>query len=80
MLAVSGKTDFATVFPDLMKDWDSEKNVGLDPTSLLPQSEKIVNWKCHHCGYRGTGAPAFQTAAARLQGYDRHAGQLYGTL
>ena len=34
-----------------MKDWDSEKNVGLDPTSLLPQSEKIVNWKCHHCGY-----------------------------
>ena len=25
LLAVSGKTDFATVFPDLMKDWDSEK-------------------------------------------------------
>ena len=51
MLAIPGKTDFATVFPDLLKDWDSEKNVGLDPTSLLPQSEKIVNWKCHHCGY-----------------------------
>ena len=25
MLAIPGKTDFATVFPDLMKDWDSEK-------------------------------------------------------
>lgn len=48
----SGVTDLATVRPDLMKEWDFEKNsaIQLDPSNMLPNSEKKAWWKCSACG------------------------------
>lgn len=37
--------------PELIKDWDQEKNKGIDPYILNKGSHKIVYWKCHKCGY-----------------------------
>lgn len=47
---VPGDNDLATRYPDLLKEWDYEKNnaLGLDPTRLLPKSNKRVHWKCEY--------------------------------
>jgi hypothetical protein len=34
--------------PELMKEWDFEKNVGIDPTKLGIGSHVRVSWKCFH--------------------------------
>ena len=41
-----GKNDFATLYPELAKEWDYEKNGGLKPSDVLPGSEKRVWWIC----------------------------------
>lgn len=51
ILPINGTNDLATSFPDLIKDWDFAKNKGIDPSQLLPYSNKQVWWKCHECGY-----------------------------
>ncbi|MBE7011949.1 MAG: hypothetical protein E7415_04685 [Ruminococcaceae bacterium] len=44
--AVKGETDLQTVNPTLSKEWDYEKNDGLTPMDVLPNSSKKVWWKC----------------------------------
>jgi len=44
--AIPGETDLATVRPDILEQWDTEKNVGIDPSELLPSSHDKVWWKC----------------------------------
>lgn len=46
----SGHNDFATRFPEITREWDYEKNVGIDPTRLAPSSKMKVWWKCLDCG------------------------------
>lgn len=48
---IKGINDLPTLRPDLMKEWDYEKNAGIDPTDLMPNSNKKVWWKCSKCGY-----------------------------
>ena len=48
---IKGINDLPTVRPDLMKEWDYEKNAGIDPSDLMPNSNKRVWWKCPKCGY-----------------------------
>lgn len=43
---IPGETDFATLHPDLMKEWDWNKNTGVDPYSLRETSDKKVWWTC----------------------------------
>ena len=43
---VEGINDFATISPDLVKEWDFEKNAPLAPTQLTNGSSKKVWWKC----------------------------------
>ena len=62
---IPGVTDLITVCPDLMAEWNYEKNTGIDPTQLMPNSNKQAWWKCSKCGfeykayinnrYKGTG-------------------------
>ena len=62
---IKGVNDLPTLRPDLMQEWDYEKNAGIDPSDLMPNSNKKVWWKCSKCGYnyhtlvcgrnRGTG-------------------------
>ena len=46
-----GINSFASHYPDLLKEWDYQKNLAIDPEFLLPQSNKKVHWVCnkgHH--------------------------------
>ena len=49
--AIQGENDLATVFPDLIKEWDFVNNT-IDPSKILPYSHKTVWWVCcsegHH--------------------------------
>ena len=47
----SGVNDLATLHPDLLKEWDYQKNTDLDPSKLLPGSWKKAWWKCSQCGH-----------------------------
>ena len=65
---LKGFNDFATVHPELVAEWDFEKNGDLSPSKLAPSSGMQVWWKCLKCGYKykadlnhrhnGTGCPA----------------------
>ena len=44
--AIKGENDLETLYPELMKEWDSSKNGNLNPKELLPKSEKRVWWIC----------------------------------
>ena len=48
VLAITGKTDLATTHPDLLKEWDYERNDELKiyPTDYSAGSGKKVFWKC----------------------------------
>ena len=47
----SGHNDLATLYPELLKDWDYNKNAETDPKTLAVTSKKKVWWKCHICGF-----------------------------
>ena len=44
--AIKGDNDLQTVNPTLANDWNFEKNDGLTPMDVLPNSNKKVWWKC----------------------------------
>ena len=44
--AVNGKNDLQTVNPVLATEWNYERNCGLMPIDVLPNSNKKVWWKC----------------------------------
>ncbi len=44
--AVKGENDLQTVNPTLAKEWNYEKNYGLSPMDVTPNSNKKVWWKC----------------------------------
>lgn len=66
----SGKNDFATVHPDIAKQWHPTKNEGLSPSEFLPGSNTYVWWVCPDCKHewrtsfkhrsQGTGCPRCQ--------------------
>ena len=44
--ATKGVNDLQTINPSLAKEWHFEKNNGLTPADVLPNSSKIVWWRC----------------------------------
>ena len=45
--AIKNINDLQTINPTLAKEWNYEKNYGLTPIDVLPNSEKKVWWKCN---------------------------------
>lgn len=43
---IKGENDFASLYPELVKEWDGEANTGLYASDFLPKSNKKVYWKC----------------------------------
>ncbi len=43
---LNGYNDLQTVNPTLAKEWNHEKNNGLTPADVMPNSNKKVWWKC----------------------------------
>ena len=62
-----GFNDLSTLYPDLAKEWDYEKNATLKPTDIIPKTKKKAWWKCSKCNHSwqssvidrvyGTGCP-----------------------
>ena len=62
-----GINDLPTTFPDLIIDWDYDKNLNIDPHNCSAGSNQKIWWKCHKCSFswqtaianrtRGTGCP-----------------------
>ncbi|SDB12751.1 zinc-ribbon domain-containing protein [Butyrivibrio sp. INlla16] len=49
--ALGGFNDLATVSPELVKEWDFERNQDISPKEILPFSNRKIWWKCsngHH--------------------------------
>ena len=46
LMPIRGKNDLETLFPDLAKEWDYEKNGDLLPSDVLPGSERKAWWIC----------------------------------
>lgn len=44
------ENNIADNHPDLMRDWDYDKN-SLDPHLISEKSSLRVHWKCHECGH-----------------------------
>ena len=70
---IKGVNDLPTLRPDLMTDWDYEKNKGIDPSDLMPNSNKKVWWRCSKCGYE---YKAFVTNRNKGTGCKKCAGQV----
>ena len=49
-LPIPGKTDILTLFPNICKDWDFERNSNIDIHNIKPGSQQKVWWKCIYCG------------------------------
>lgn len=43
---IVGKTDLLTVYPEIEKEWDYEKNYPLTPQDVFPKAGIKVYWKC----------------------------------
>ena len=48
---LKGFNDLQTLRPDLIDDWNFDKNSDLLPSDITVHSNKKVWWKCHLCGY-----------------------------
>lgn len=48
---VKGCNDFATLYPEIVLDWNIEKNGNKKPSDYFPGSKEKIFWKCHKCGY-----------------------------
>lgn len=46
-----GVNDLVTLYPQLLLEWNYERNKGIIPSEYLPGSGKKVWWKCKQCGY-----------------------------
>ncbi len=62
--AIPGESDLATLYPDLMEQWDFEKNEGIDPKNMLPSSHEKVWWICEK-GHRWQAAVFSRTRENR---------------
>jgi len=47
---VMEKGSFSELYPDLLVDWDFEKN-SINPADIIPGTRVMVNWKCNKCNY-----------------------------
>lgn len=44
--AVEGETDLASIRPELIEEWDFDKNIGIQPNQFTSYSGHMVWWKC----------------------------------
>ena len=54
---MTGYNDLATTHPQLLEEWNYEKNANLKPTNIVAGTSKKLWWKCKKCGneWQATG-------------------------
>jgi hypothetical protein len=70
-----GETDFGTVHPELVDEWDFEKNKKLRPEHVTAGSHKKVWWKCKE-GHSWETAVYFPCAGSKTTAFRRSASSL----
>lgn len=50
-MVLKGFNDITVTHPDLLDEWDHEKNIGKSPDMFTAGSSERVWWKCGVCGY-----------------------------
>lgn len=55
-LKIKKTKSIASEYPELMLDWDYDKNGDLDPETIPYGSHKSIYWKCHVCGCESESA------------------------
>lgn len=68
----SGVNDLETLYPELLTEWDYQKNTDLDPRQLLPGSGKKAWWKCSRCGHEWEAVIASRTKGHGCPKCSRH--------
>lgn len=48
---IEGENDLASTHPQLLKEWDYDKNI-IKPTQVVAGSSKKVKWICSDCGHQ----------------------------
>lgn len=49
---LKGFNDLETLRPDLMKEWDYDENIDINPSEVTEHSGKKAWWTCQKCGYK----------------------------
>lgn len=49
--AIKGKNDLETLYPQVAKEWNYERNIGILPSEVKTGSTQKVWWKCSKCNY-----------------------------
>lgn len=44
-----GHNDLQTLFPDISREWDLERNIGLLPSQVTAKSDRVAYWICPIC-------------------------------
>lgn len=57
-IVVKGKNDLLTTNPELITEWDWEKNGDTKPSDVAQWSHTPVWWKCSKCGYSYPATPS----------------------
>ena len=60
---LSGFNDLATINPELLEEWDYNKNT-IPPSEIMSGSEKKFFWKCKNCGNEWLTSVAYRTSGA----------------
>lgn len=61
LLVIPGQNDLATLYPQLAKEWDYEKNGKLRPLDITSKTPKKVWWKCSTCNNSWLSSVAHRT-------------------
>lgn len=81
-VVIAGMNDFASACPNLLKDWDFNKNTEVSPYCVTKGSGKKAWWICSKCGYewqavignraKGAGCPECKKKTIAEKQQKRH--------
>ncbi len=57
-----------TLHPELMKEWNWDRNKGVNPSEVTEKSNKKYWWTCNVCGYEWKASPAHRIGSDRDHG------------
>lgn len=61
---IKGKNDLITKAPNLLKEWNYEKNGDLEPANIAARSSNKIWWKCSVCGHEWQAVVSTRTAGS----------------
>lgn len=61
MGVIIGQNDLYSSYPELVDEWNYDKNIGISPHNIAYGSTKKVWWKCKSCGYEWMTSPNSRT-------------------